>query len=113
MQHACIGLLESCTCKRDRDPFDLSSEFQLMVCFKQLAITWKGFVRRLGVWDSVREIARFYDAAMGMCIFAPIAFVSWFPFVSTIQSRVLFNQAFSRGLEMSLILVGNKANVQI
>ncbi|XP_031502410.1 callose synthase 10 isoform X1 [Nymphaea colorata] len=81
--------------------------------FLCLAITWKGFVRRLGVWDSVREIARFYDAAMGMCIFAPIAFVSWFPFVSTIQSRVLFNQAFSRGLEMSLILVGNKANVQI
>ncbi|MQM12812.1 hypothetical protein Taro_045730 [Colocasia esculenta] len=77
-----------------------------------LAITWRRFVRSLGLWDSVREIARLYDAGMGMLIFAPIAFLSWFPFVSTFQSRLLFNQAFSRGLEISLILAGNKANVQ-
>ncbi|KAJ8465898.1 hypothetical protein OPV22_028450 [Ensete ventricosum] len=77
-----------------------------------LAITWKGLVRSLGLWDSVREIARMYDAGMGMVIFAPVAFLSWFPFVSTFQSRLLFNQAFSRGLEISLILAGNKANVQ-
>lgn len=78
----------------------------------QLAITWSGLVRRLGLWDSVREIARMYDAGMGTVIFVPIAFLSWFPFVSTFQSRLLFNQAFSRGLEISLILAGNKANVQ-
>ncbi|CAL9766223.1 unnamed protein product [Musa acuminata subsp. burmannicoides] len=77
-----------------------------------LAIAWKGLVRTLGLWDSVREIARMYDAGMGMVIFAPVAFLSWFPFVSTFQSRLLFNQAFSRGLEISLILAGNKANVQ-
>ncbi|CAL9079246.1 unnamed protein product [Musa textilis] len=77
-----------------------------------LAITWKGLVQSLGLWDSVREIARMYDAGMGMVIFAPVAFLSWFPFVSTFQSRLLFNQAFSRGLEISLILAGNKANVQ-
>lgn len=77
-----------------------------------LAVTWKGIVRTLGVWDSVREFARMYDAGMGMIIFAPIAMLSWFPFVSTFQSRLLFNQAFSRGLEISLILAGNKANVQ-
>jgi callose synthase len=52
-----------------------------------------------------------YDAGMGVLIFVPIAFLSWFPFVSTFQSRLLFNQAFSRGLEISLILAGNKANV--
>jgi callose synthase len=51
-----------------------------------------------------------YDAGMGAVIFAPIVFFSWFPFVSTFQSRILFNQAFSRGLEISLILAGNKAN---
>ncbi|WOL18279.1 callose synthase 10 [Canna indica] len=77
-----------------------------------LAVTWKGLVRSLGLWDSVREIARMYDAGMGMVIFVPIALLSWFPFVSTFQSRLLFNQAFSRGLEISLILAGNKANVQ-
>jgi len=53
-----------------------------------------------------------YDAGMGMIIFAPIAFLSWFPFISTFQSRLLFNQAFSRGLEISIILAGNKANVE-
>ncbi|KAJ4962108.1 hypothetical protein NE237_022018 [Protea cynaroides] len=77
-----------------------------------LAITWKKIVRRLGLWESIREFARYYDAGMGMIIFAPVAMLSWFPFVSTFQSRLLFNQAFSRGLEISLILAGNKANVQ-
>ncbi|KAK9926738.1 hypothetical protein M0R45_023951 [Rubus argutus] len=78
-----------------------------------LAITWKRIVKSLGLWDSVREFARMYDAGMGMLIFSPIAFLSWFPFVSTFQSRLLFNQAFSRGLEISLILAGNKANVDV
>ncbi|KAK9104249.1 hypothetical protein Scep_021093 [Stephania cephalantha] len=77
-----------------------------------LAITWRRIVRSLGLWESVREFARLYDAAMGMIIFSPIAVLSWFPFISTFQSRLLFNQAFSRGLEISIILAGNKANVQ-
>ncbi|KAL6497170.1 Callose synthase 10 [Orobanche gracilis] len=81
----------------------------LIIC---LAITWKKMVRSLGLWDSVKEFARMYDAGMGIIIFAPIAILSWFPFVSTFQSRLLFNQAFSRGLEISLILAGNKANVE-
>ncbi|KAL6641747.1 hypothetical protein ACP70R_019928 [Stipagrostis hirtigluma subsp. patula] len=79
-------------------------------CVLCLAITWKRVVKTLGLWDSVREIARMYDAGMGAVIFVPIVFFSWFPFVSTFQSRILFNQAFSRGLEISLILAGNKAN---
>lgn len=77
-----------------------------------LAVTWKNIVRSLGLWESVREFARMYDAGMGVIIFAPVALLSWFPFVSTFQSRLLFNQAFSRGLEISLILAGNKANVE-
>ncbi|KAJ3690938.1 hypothetical protein LUZ61_020102 [Rhynchospora tenuis] len=77
-----------------------------------LAITWKRYVRLTGAWDSIREIARMYDAGMGLLIFVPVALLSWFPFVSTFQSRLLFNQAFSRGLEISLILAGNKANVE-
>ncbi|XP_052176663.1 callose synthase 10 [Diospyros lotus] len=81
----------------------------IIIC---LAVTWKSIVRSLGLWDSVREFARMYDAGMGMIIFAPIALLSWFPFVSTFQSRLLYNQAFSRGLEISLILAGNKANVE-
>uniref|UniRef100_A0A0E0L6W8 1,3-beta-glucan synthase n=1 Tax=Oryza punctata TaxID=4537 RepID=A0A0E0L6W8_ORYPU len=79
-------------------------------CVLCLAVTWKRLVKFVGLWDSVREIARMYDAGMGALIFVPIVFFSWFPFVSTFQSRFLFNQAFSRGLEISLILAGNKAN---
>ncbi|KAL9235580.1 hypothetical protein vseg_010326 [Gypsophila vaccaria] len=77
-----------------------------------IAITWKKVVKTVGLWGSVRESARFYDAAMGTIIFAPVAFLSWFPFISTFQSRLLFNQAFSRGLEISKILDGNKKNFQ-
>ena len=90
------------------------SPLNTRLCFAlmQLAVAWKKIVRSLGLWDSVREFARMYDAGMGVIIFAPIALLSWFPFVSTFQSRLLFNQAFSRGLEISLILAGNKANVE-
>ncbi|KAG6557982.1 hypothetical protein Mapa_000161 [Marchantia paleacea] len=64
----------------------------------------------LGAWNAVRSGFRLYDAMMGAVIFTPIAILSWFPFVSTFQTRLVFNQAFSRGLEISLILAGNRPN---
>ncbi|KAG4911348.1 hypothetical protein JHK87_057464 [Glycine soja] len=78
-----------------------------------IAAAWKPVMKRFGLWKSVRSIARLYDAGMGMLIFVPIAFFSWFPFVSTFQTRLMFNQAFSRGLEISLILAGNNHNTGI
>ncbi|KAJ4834525.1 Callose synthase 9 [Turnera subulata] len=75
-----------------------------------IAAAWKPLMKKLGLWKSVRSIARLYDAGMGMLIFIPIALFSWFPFVSTFQTRLMFNQAFSRGLEISLILAGNNPN---
>lgn len=75
-----------------------------------IAVAWRPLIRRLRLWKSVRSLARLYDAGMGMFIFVPIAIFSWFPFVSTFQTRLLFNQAFSRGLEISLILAGNNPN---
>ncbi|XP_020093274.1 callose synthase 9 isoform X2 [Ananas comosus] len=78
-----------------------------------IAVTWKPVVKRIGLWKSVRSLARLFDAGMGMFIFIPIAVFSWFPFVSTFQTRLLFNQAFSRGLEISLILAGNNPNAGI
>ncbi|KAF3629525.1 Callose synthase 3 [Capsicum annuum] len=62
----------------------------------------------LGIWDSVMELARAYECIMGLFIFAPIVVLSWFPFVSEFQTRLLFNQAFSRGLQISMILAGKK-----
>lgn len=78
-----------------------------------LAIAWKPIVKRLGLWKSIRSLGRLYDAGMGMIVFIPVAMCSWLPFVSTFQTRLMFNQAFSRGLEISLILAGNKPNSEL
>lgn len=78
-----------------------------------IAAAWKPLVKKLGLWKSIRSLARLYDAGMGMLIFIPIALFSWFPFVSTFQTRLMFNQAFSRGLEISLILAGNDPNTGV
>ncbi|KAL0675816.1 hypothetical protein Bca4012_003797 [Brassica carinata] len=75
-----------------------------------IACAWKPIIKRIGMWKSIRSLARLYDAGMGMLIFLPVAFCSWFPFLSTFQTRMMFNQAFSRGLEISLILAGNHPN---
>ncbi|KAM3740911.1 hypothetical protein ACB098_08G135300 [Castanea mollissima] len=78
-----------------------------------IAAAWKPIVKKVGLWKSIRSLARLYDAGMGMLIFIPVAFSSWFPFVSTFQTRLMFNQAFSRGLEISLILAGNNPNTEL
>ncbi|XP_070674723.1 callose synthase 9-like [Malus domestica] len=78
-----------------------------------IAIAWKPLMEKIRLWKSIRSIALLYDAWMGMLIFIPIALSSWFPFVSTFQTRLMFNQAFARGLEISLVLAGNKHNTGI
>lgn len=75
-----------------------------------IAVAWRPVVKKLRLWKSVRALARLYDAGMGMFIFVPIVMLSWFPFISTFQTRLMFNQAFSRGLEISLILAGDRPN---
>ncbi|KAL9158807.1 hypothetical protein ABFS82_08G093100 [Erythranthe guttata] len=64
----------------------------------------------LGMWGSVKALARGYEYLMGLVIFAPVAILAWFPFVSEFQTRLLFNQAFSRGLQIQRILAGGKKN---
>ncbi|PAN30833.1 hypothetical protein PAHAL_5G296500 [Panicum hallii] len=65
-------------------------------------------LRRTMLWDSIMELGRSYENIMGLILFLPIGFLSWFPFVSEFQTRLLFNQAFSRGLQISRILAGEK-----
>eukprot|EP01018_Ginkgo_biloba_P029298 Gb_06219 [translate_table: standard] len=74
----------------------------------QIAQACRPLVLRTGFWDSVRALARGYEFIMGLLLFAPIAVLAWFPFVSEFQTRLLFNQAFSRGLQISRILAGRK-----
>ncbi|KAF9597138.1 hypothetical protein IFM89_015967 [Coptis chinensis] len=61
-----------------------------------------------GLWGSVKSLSRGSEYIMGLLIFTPIATLTWFPFVSDFQTRLLFNQAFSRGLQISRILSGGK-----
>ncbi|KAK4760051.1 hypothetical protein SAY87_023182 [Trapa incisa] len=74
----------------------------------QIAQAIKPMVQKVGLWGSVQNLARGYEITMGLILFTPIAFLAWFPFVSEFQTRMLFNQAFSRGLQISRILGGPK-----
>ncbi|GJX44510.1 callose synthase 2-like protein [Tanacetum coccineum] len=65
-------------------------------------------LRQSGMWTSIRTLAQYYEIIMGLLLFTPVAFLAWFPFVSEFQTRMLFNQAFSRGLQISRILGGQK-----
>ncbi|KAK9142299.1 hypothetical protein Syun_011699 [Stephania yunnanensis] len=68
----------------------------------------KPLMKTLGLWGSIKALARGYEYMMGIVIFTPVAVLAWFPFVSEFQTRLLFNQAFSRGLQISRILAGGK-----
>ncbi|KAJ0968856.1 hypothetical protein J5N97_021733 [Dioscorea zingiberensis] len=90
----------------------------IVVCFLAFMPTGWGLLliaqacrpvmRQLGLWGSIRALARGYEIMMGLLLFTPVAFFAWFPFVSEFQTRMLFNQAFSRGLQISRILGGQK-----
>ncbi|KAG5029815.1 hypothetical protein JHK87_013329 [Glycine soja] len=68
------------------------------------------FIQGIGMWGSIKALSRGYEYVMGVLIFAPVAILAWFPFVSEFQTRLLYNQAFSRGLQIQRILAGGKKN---
>ncbi|XP_043697795.1 callose synthase 5 [Telopea speciosissima] len=74
----------------------------------QISQACKPVMKSLGLWGSVKALARGYEYIMGLVIFCPVAILAWFPFVSDFQTRLLFNQAFSRGLQIQRILAGGK-----
>ncbi|XP_021300964.1 callose synthase 5 [Herrania umbratica] len=74
----------------------------------QISQACQPVVKGIGMWGSVKALARGYEYMMGVFIFAPVAILAWFPFVSEFQTRLLFNQAFSRGLQIQRILAGGK-----
>ncbi|KAA8531070.1 hypothetical protein F0562_005779 [Nyssa sinensis] len=76
----------------------------------QIGQACRPLVKGLGMWGSVKALARGYEYLMGLMIFGPVAVLAWFPFVSEFQTRLLFNQAFSRGLQIQRILAGGKKN---
>ncbi|KAK7333636.1 hypothetical protein VNO80_30412 [Phaseolus coccineus] len=77
-----------------------------------IAQTCKVCLKGAKLWDTLKELSRAYEYVMGLIIFLPTAVLSWFPFVSEFQTRLLYNQAFSRGLQISMILAGKKGTYQ-
>ncbi|XP_008801869.1 callose synthase 5 [Phoenix dactylifera] len=74
----------------------------------QISQACRPVLKKMGLWGSVKALAKGYEYVMGFLIFAPVALLAWFPFVSEFQTRLLFNQAFSRGLQISRILAGGR-----
>ncbi|KAL4565125.1 hypothetical protein LXL04_029210 [Taraxacum kok-saghyz] len=73
-----------------------------------IAQACKPVVKTAGYWGLVRTLAHGYDIVMGLLLFSPVALLAWFPFLSELQSRMLFHQGFSRGLQISRVLAGNR-----
>ncbi|XP_058006426.1 callose synthase 5-like [Hevea brasiliensis] len=76
----------------------------------QISQASRPLLKGIKMWGSVKALARGYEYMMGLVIFTPVAVLAWFPFVSEFQTRLLFNQAFSRGLQIQRILAGGKKN---
>ncbi|ESQ51131.1 hypothetical protein EUTSA_v10022518mg [Eutrema salsugineum] len=74
----------------------------------QISQVGRQLMKAVGMWGSVKALARGYEYIMGVVIFMPVTVLAWFPFVSEFQTRLLFNQAFSRGLQIQRILAGGK-----
>ncbi|KAK3433100.1 hypothetical protein EUGRSUZ_D00622 [Eucalyptus grandis] len=60
-------------------------------------------------WGTVVSLARLYDMLFGIIVMAPVALLSWLPGIQEMQIRILFNEAFRRGLQISRILRGRKS----
>ncbi|ONI10429.1 hypothetical protein PRUPE_4G047200 [Prunus persica] len=74
-----------------------------------IAQVLKPFLQSTVVWDTVVSLARLYDLLFGVIVLAPVALLSWLPGFQSMQTRILFNEAFSRGLQISRILTGKKS----
>ena len=80
----------------------------LYITMEQISQACRPAVKVIGMWGSIKALARGYEYVMGLVIFTPVAVMAWFPFVTEFQARLLFNQAFSRGLQIQRILSGGK-----
>lgn len=57
------------------------------------------------MWPVIVSVARLYEFGMGLVVLAPVAMLSWLPGFQSMQTRVLFNEAFSRGLQFRQLIV--------
>ncbi|RWR97510.1 Glycosyl transferase [Cinnamomum micranthum f. kanehirae] len=98
-------------------PFKLSDLLTSMMAFIptgwgiiSIAQVIRPFIQSTVVWETVVSVARMYEILFGVIVMAPVALLSWMPGFQSMQTRILFNEAFSRGLQISRILTGKNSN---
>lgn len=60
------------------------------------------------IWGTVVAVARLYEIMIGVIVLIPVALLSWLPGFQPMQTRILFNDAFSRGSWIFQIVTGAK-----
>ncbi|KAG5545325.1 hypothetical protein RHGRI_017700 [Rhododendron griersonianum] len=76
--------------------------------FLLIAQVLRPFLEKTMIWEIVVSLARMYDIMFGVIVMAPVAILSWMPGLQSMQTRILFNEAFTRGLKIFQILTGKK-----
>ncbi|XP_027345205.1 callose synthase 12-like [Abrus precatorius] len=74
-----------------------------------IAQVFRPFLQSTFIWNGVVSVARLYDIMFGVIVMAPVALLSWLPGFQNMQTRILFNEAFSRGLRIFQIVTGKKS----
>lgn len=77
--------------------------------FILIAQVLRPFLQNTKIWGTVVSVARLYDTMFGVIIMTPVALLSWMPGFQSMQTRILFNEAFSRGLQITKIVTGKKS----
>nr|KYP53393.1 Callose synthase 12 [Cajanus cajan] len=75
-----------------------------------IAQVFRPFLQCTIIWNCVVSLARLYDVLFGVIVMAPVALLSWLPGFQPMQTRILFNEAFSRGLRIFQIVTGKKSS---
>ncbi|XP_071703258.1 callose synthase 12-like [Rutidosis leptorrhynchoides] len=74
-----------------------------------IAQVFRPVLQKTFVWGTVVSVARTYDTIFGVIVWTPVAVLSWLPGSQSMQTRILFNEAFSRGLRIFQIVGGKKS----
>lgn len=74
-----------------------------------IAQVFRPWLQRTILWNAVVSVARLYDVLFGVIVMTPVAVLSWFPGFQSMQTRILFNEAFSRGLRIFQLVTGKKS----
>lgn len=76
--------------------------------FISIAQVLRPFLQNTMIWGTVVSVARLYEIMFGIIVMVPVAVLSWLPGFQPMQTRILFNDAFSRGLRIFQIVTGKK-----